>query len=193
MTPHSLIKTNIGPINHEIIDSDRKGVFKDSYDGYHHYIDILKKTRIYENNPYFPRIRSVKTKNYANNRSTHNIEVEKLIDASEIEINTLLNYISNIIDMKTEDMDDLFQTQVLEAAIRIITRSPSKIIDPLLRDAIRFINDNKENFLLDLYTSNVMFRRWKYGIQMVFNDPYGEGSINKSPFWPLRHASRAQH
>jgi hypothetical protein len=178
--PHQVIKTSIKPVDMTYYGKKRPANHADlGYDGYYHYIKLLIESRIYEKNPFFPRIYNVHEKIDERGLSFFNFEMEKLIEFNKEPAPLIWNYFTQIADMEQSGLDekyfmeDRIYWENAARLLRLIRGNSLLIKNQMLKNAISFIIENKNNFNLDIGQANIMWRRGKYGLQLVITDPYG--------------------
>lgn len=155
------------------------------HDNYWDYADALIKTKIWESNPHFPRIYSIKK--FVHGTETHyKGTMEKLINSRDCSSEELYACYENLIYMKSPNfyhrliMDDkndfLFHvSQVISSAVK--SDNYTEITDSVFKEALQWINvtfedlNSKHNIAIDMHQGNFMYRRTKYGIQLVLSDP----------------------
>lgn len=184
--PHSIIKTNKSFSDENNDTGLRNNTdFKSpinikKYDGYHHYVDILMETKIYEENPYFLRVRNIHTVTDKNNKNIYNFDVEKLFPLYKFGVQLIKNYFYRIFELDDSydqyfnNIKDVENIDAIQSLIYyILMRDRHKIKDNLLKEALNFLRVNSGQFSLDLHGENILYRNGKQGMQMVFSDPYG--------------------
>lgn len=155
-------------------------------DQYWTYVDRLITTKIWEENPFFPRIYSIK-RYELENRQLYKGIMEKLIPASSIEKDILDDYLKSL--MNSQDLNSAIDAyeyfnrnkNVVNAFGMIVEdiingrKSIDIITNDALAEAIDWLRANRDMGSLDIHGDNIMFRRGKTGIQLVFADPIAFG------------------
>lgn len=156
--PHTITKTS--KISYEPNKSDMFGRF----------IKFIYENG-YQDNIHMPRVYNWKLITDSDGNKIYKYEVEKLIDGKHIDRDVMARYVKSVIpaselvnydymvlsDFVTEEIlapRQIFLTDELNEACRIVA------------EAMKELGGG-----VDTHFENLMFRRNKYGIQLVFNDP----------------------
>ena len=177
--PHMVNKHSFDPIQ----DLEKR-------DGYFYYIKNVSDNNMAESNPYFPRVYDVFVHKDSTGKATFDAKIEKLeraADLSEDELLLVANHCFNDFDQALDRKRGYagFTERKAKTQKELILRTISMLLydsmrhqgyikDPKLAEAMKFISDlYKKNKHVDedLHDDNFMFRRGKYGIQMVITDP----------------------
>jgi hypothetical protein len=166
--PHSVIKTN------KILSDDNDRFDVKTNDGYYHYIKLLDETKIYEQNPYFLRVRNIHVIKDKEGKAIYNFDVEKLFPLYKFSKEIIHRYFNKIFNLN-DDYDEYFNSidDIYELVYYALMRDRHLIKDNLLKEALNFLRLNAGNYPPDFHTENIMYRGGKNGMQMVFSDPYG--------------------
>lgn len=179
--PFMVRKTNFDPVK----DLEQR-------DGYFHYINELKKSKLAEQNPYFPRVYDVKVYKDSQGKARYKADIEKLIHASELSSEELMHVgkkMFNDFDRGLTRMSGDTDNSIVQAlsvgkekilhTINMLLDdsfySLSYIKDPTLEEAVAFLKKlHKQNpkIEFDLKSDNFMFRRGRNGPQLVITDPF---------------------
>lgn len=156
------------------------------FDGYYLYIKHIVTNKLYEDNPFFPRVYKCDTITDDNGRIKYRIELESLhaIDTA-VEPEALFNIAENLFnadDLKYATNDEAnsidymrtaeLQKYVLCGLIRDCIRGKIKSLDDNLNKACAVIADIKKesNRELNMHYGNIMFRMSPH-LQIVITDP----------------------
>lgn len=178
--PHMVNKKSFDPIQ----DLEKR-------DGYFYYINKISESGIADGNPYFPRIYDVNIFKDSTGKATFDAKIEKLERGDSLSEEELLLVASHCF----KDFDSAMQRKsayggTLERKIPtkklLILKTISMLLydslrhqgyvkDPLLAEAMKFIDDlyrKNKHIDEDLHEDNFMFRRGRYGLQLVITDPF---------------------
>ena len=182
--PWSVVKTNrelsdennnddVNMSNNMKLDFSKTQNIK-KQDGYHYYVDLLIKTKVYEENPFFLRVRNIHTVTDKNNLKIYNFDVEKLSNIYQFNKDIIKNYFESLFTVDSS-YDNVFNdfNNIEELLYYYLMVDRSQIKDEYLKNALNFLRLNSKKYGLDLHGDNILYRRGKYGMQMVFSDPYG--------------------
>jgi len=126
-------------------------------------------------NPFFPRIYSVKRYSDADEATLHKFEMEKLIEGNVLRPKQIVSIAEILFDEEFNEDYKITTVTILAQAIRSLCKAPyllAHVNDNNLKSAIVFINRLVKNGLqLDMHDKNIMFRRAAHGIQLVITDP----------------------
>lgn len=171
--PHMVVKHHHSPLS------------KESEDGYNYFIQSIIKNKLsgYVN---FPRVYNTTKIEDSEGKMVFKYNLEKLISFREVSMSELVSVVKRSVDvgsyaLPTEESDnskrDLVRAlgTILEKAITF--KDFSHIKDGELHKALSAMVDMAANpsadVFLDLTNSgNIMFRRGKFGLQIVLIDPF---------------------
>lgn len=178
--PHMVKKKSYDPIQ----DLEQK-------DGYFFYINKISETGVADGNPFFPRVYDVDVYKDSTGKATFDAKIEKLIrgeELSEEEIMSVGNRCFNDFEEAIERKNAFggFSERKITNKKLLLLKTISMLLydgmhdtkyikEPLLIEALKFINNlYKQNKHIDedFSESNFMFRRGKYGLQLVITDPF---------------------
>lgn len=156
------------------------------YDGFWTFILALSKHED-NDNPYFPRFRSITNYEGARDQGSYSVQVERLYHIDSLKPREVEALISNIYGMDNWrriilmlDSDEMTVsdesmlkrfTNVIRLSFRE-TRYQDLIIDENMKNAINFITSIPGGHV-DIHNANMMIRNTPYGKQLVFSDPKG--------------------
>lgn len=173
--------------------------FRPSDDGY---ITWLHKAAESPHNPFLPQVEKVKVYGEFNQPGRYNYKakLERLTPGSKLSEEQVLGLWSRWLNIKPNPFlesflrseADVLKTSVSGAALtwfaRLIRYSvengninygtfppvhPPRITDKNLIEAIGMLREMKnDDYVYDLHSGNIMFRRTSYGVQPVFVDPF---------------------
>lgn len=167
----------------------------DMKDSYWDYADALIQSGIWESNPHFPRIYSIKK--FTHGSETHyKGTMERLLGFGDCSNTELYTCYSNLLDVgkvadhyKAMDTRDpsykdtnilRFISMVTTALDNAVENDNYDIVtDATLKEALQWIRQILDSFAakgkifggVDIHKNNIMYRRTKYGIQLVLSDP----------------------
>ena len=168
----SSVYTDPKKIPHDVRKVSRARGFRE-IDGFYHYMVELSEWPD-NGNPYFPRFRAIKIYHGPEGQVVYSAQMEKLLPAKsgKSEREALFRKIFG--DENAESYARRHTlTDVLEAVINGYGNLKDKVIDKDLIAAAAFINrvSTKHNAGVDVHAENIMFRRSRYGLQLVITDP----------------------
>lgn len=158
----------------------------DIADSYFHFIKYITDNKLADNNPFFPRVYSIKTNVDKRGMKQPVYQMEKLIPFSEIDQDLLIAYGNRIfLDFedslgRKRDDDERLKARGFTGSANLVGRAFSdaifrnNIADKKLADAIGVIKKlirQIDGSVMDLHAKNMMFRRSGQGIQLVLIDP----------------------
>lgn len=161
----------------------KKPVDVKSQDGYWDYIENISKNDELKSNPFLPRIYAIRSLKDDHGNRKLSANIERLVNAVQIENedpDMLADYISTIVD--TDSTPKSFNLTLIEYLAKILQIAAARgnytnIKNDQLKEALAFIHEMSEFFWLDIHSGNIMFRRTKYGIQLVITDPLAGNKI----------------
>lgn len=152
-------------------------------DGYYKYIKYIVETKLYDTNPYAPRIYKFKTIKDANNNIKYKIELEKLVSlrtvdaeivreigikiAGEQHFLELTRYFTNIFN-SSKYMPQIVVAKTIEEIIKGKLHTNDEYLQQIC-NIIRKIADTTSADI-DVHFGNIMVRRSPYP-QLVIVDP----------------------
>ena len=142
-------------------------------DGFYHYMVELEKWPD-NGNPYFPRFSAIKIYHGPEDMTVYSAQMEKLFPAKSGMTERIALFRRIFGDEKAESYakrHSLFE--VIEAAINEYGNLSDSIVDKDLLSAAAFIRrvSEKHSAGVDIHSDNLMFRRGRYGLQVVISDP----------------------
>ena len=178
--PHMVNKKSFDPIKD-----------LETNDGYFYYINKISESGIADGNPYFPRVYDVNVYRDSTGKATFDAKIEKLEHSDNLSEEELLLVANHCF----KDFEDAMKRKAayggtLERKIPtkklLILKTISMLLydslrhqgyvkDPMLADAMKFIDElyrKNKKVDEDLHEDNFMFRRGRYGLQLVITDPF---------------------
>ena len=170
---------------HDIRKLSTKQQVKD-YDGFWTFILALSKHKD-NDNPYFPRFRSITNYEGAHDQGSYSVQMERLYHIDSLkprEVETLISNIYGIDNWKrlvlmiSNDAVTLPNDSISKTFVNVIrntfhqTKYMDLIIDENMRNAVQFITSIPGGHM-DIHSANIMIRNTPYGKQLVFSDPKG--------------------
>jgi hypothetical protein len=179
--PFTVTKTTFDPVK----DLEKN-------DGYFYYINEIKNSKQAPENPYFPRVYEVRVYKDSQGRAKFKAQIETLIrgdEVSEEELKALGERIFEDFDKALErnaSNKAIFRKHETHTTKQKYLHTISMLLndsmyhqgyikDPHLKAAAKFIDDlqrKNKHIDLDIHDQNFLFRRGKYGIQLVITDPF---------------------
>lgn len=190
--PHEIVKHSSQLTGAKATEKYQKQDKEDYDEGFRYYAEAILADNTAVSNPYFPRIRV-----YVADKNEHQYVIETLIDPSSI-FHWLDGDVSdpefqhqrNMINVLGQQMfsnwgeitawcdDDTQSTEILDKIIALIDYGCNgggiQTTDKKLIQALSLIRDLKASnrrLAVDIHEGNVMFRRSKFGLQLVITDP----------------------
>lgn len=144
------------------------------HDGYWSYITAIVNNDELKSNPFLPRVYSIKSYYDKEGNKKFIANIEKLLNYKEVDTKQLKQYIPHIIDIGNDN--NYFDQYPLLALCDTIEAAAyhgnyAHIKNEKLIEALKFINSISNRYHIDLHSDNIMFRRTKYGIELVITDP----------------------
>lgn len=167
--PHMVKKNNYAPVSNAEMN-----------DGYFAYIKAVVDSKAADSNPAFPRVYDIKTFTDRYGDQRYRINLEKLLHFDELsgkEVYALGERLFNNWDVeysRAVDNDTLdTSTEEVQHLFTEMLSDPSNIKDENVKNALQFIHNlaKKKKLQIDIQGDNFMFRRTKYGLQLVLVDP----------------------
>jgi len=184
--PHVVKKRHSDPYLSKGIDRE--------YTGYWIYIKHIVDNKLWEDNPYFPRVYSFKRITDPKGNETYSTKLERLhefkreVSTDELEFlynkafgvssqqyTTMIKMVGdgNAMSMFADNIQTLCRFP--NRSLKIMDdKIPLSDIDDNLLEATKIINSlmSKYNLQMDLHWGNIMVRRLPYGLQAVITDPF---------------------
>lgn len=154
-------------------------------DAYWVFVKYIVKHKLWEN-PYFPRLYSQhttvysdkqgkKTSVFSDKQKMKSAKIEKLNNLNELRTQEGIFLYKKIFgeDVNNFDKDKIADRIEKEVESLSFVGDSSKY-DVNYIKAAKILHNiaSKEKFILDIWYSNIMFRRNNYGVQLVFTDPF---------------------
>lgn len=172
----SFSSVTLHPDAHQVSkNSTRKTALED--DAYFQYIHRVVDDRLYEGNPYFPRIYHIEVYGGKNEDVYYKVDMEKLTEIyslSEPELQGMYDHMFE--PYENNDSPPDMRTQIIVQLRDLLsgrTIYSKEAKDPLLSkalDVLKEIHDSNKLFAWDIYPTNVMARRTPVGCQLVLTD-----------------------
>lgn len=158
-----------------MVSKTARGAKESRIDGYWVFVDYVLRYKLWEN-PYFPRIYGKKTTTHTqNNASIKNVTMEKLHSHNTLsEEEGIFLYKKmfgeNIDKFDVEDLGMRIEEEVGTGK----ASGNAKSYDKNYIKAIRILHNisKKEKTYIDIWEENLMYRRGRYGVQLVITDPF---------------------
>jgi hypothetical protein len=172
----------------------RASRFLDAGDAHSKYIDAIQQNEEIRNNPYAPRVHSIRhvSKPNLHPQEARLHRMERLIDIKTMEFDEVMHmfermfrdfrkYLKDVVGWTTlsgVSVASLAQIGVFLLFGMIGDKNPQNVMkyikDPNLMQMVEFLRSFKDETecILDLGINNVMVRRTQYGPHLVFTDPF---------------------
>lgn len=148
-------------------------------DAYFTYVKTIVDNKLFESNPYFPRIYAINTiKDKNTGEERYSINMEKLITLDSISDESLDIIYQRIFGVPIEKSVFTHSTRLSIDLLDTVENNNLSIIkDQYCKEALQLIKSIKENnarFIYDIHDNNIMIRKTNFGDQLVFTDPLAE-------------------
>lgn len=146
-------------------------------DGYFVYITTIMKNKLFESNPYFPRIYSINTVQDKNSKmQRYSVNMEKLQtirSASPESIFAIHDKIFGEDSASTQSIYRIYNLLNTKLRSMIYNINSYKIYDEQCMEALQLIYNlrTEYDFDNDLHINNMMIRKTSIGDQLVITDP----------------------
>lgn len=163
--PHTVNKRNF-------VASDKDN------DGYLTYIRAIVDNKLYETNPYAPRVYDIKTIEDSRGMLKFDIKLETLHPLDNIEHDILWMLMDKIVDRSIAQTYDRYSSPriTIGVVLRELCKGKLKTTDRHLNEIcelIRNVIKNNPNLELDMHGGNIMVRMSPYP-QLVITDPISD-------------------
>ena len=144
------------------------------------YLNFLKVAVKHQDNPYLPRIYSVKTFLSTEGNYTYYVDLERLHSWKELSWAQWAYLFKKFFGTQIRDNREIYSKQgaaekfaedFKKTVHDFYKKTHGVIISKYLNDALKLISPFVENFYIDLHQENIMFRFTPYGVQPVITDP----------------------
>lgn len=163
--PHMISKRNFDPIEDE--------------DGYYLYIKYIVDNRLYDENPYVPRIYKFRTLEDEYGNFKYDVGMERLTPLRDVDNEVILalgrqifgqHYLENV---DQHELDRFYNSHMLANSLwHAFEHNINKIIDKNLKDLVKVIREigSFSKTSMDIHSGNIMVRFSPYP-QLVIVDP----------------------
>jgi hypothetical protein len=176
---------------HQVMKLSRRQIHSSGKDGYDYFIIALAESDMHDN-PYFPRIESMRTITDKYDNTGYQVRMERLTSIKELteeQAESIVrksltpDYIKQQITRQQKNTGGWLWLRILQEwlyhvsdySIRVPADFLRTVADEDLQQALLFANKLAEDggYILDLQPFNFMARQSPYGTQLVITDPLG--------------------
>lgn len=153
------------------------------YDGYWAFIQGIVDNSELKNNPFLPRVYNVKKIKDVNGKVIMRADIEKLHHGYTFDTDILFPYFINIfggdyeermkhyLQEEGDEPEVLIKSAANKMEVAVDSGDYSRIQNPTLVKALKYIASFNDKFEADIRDSNIMFRTGGQGLQLVIIDP----------------------